>query len=117
MMKLILLFVPDLFFSTRIEDAAQRLGYAVETVGADADFEAAFAEKRPALVVLTFERTGQAWERLAEAAERAGVNVLAFGSHMNVEAFKRAKALGCEEVVANSRLSAELPNLLTRWAG
>ena len=116
-MKAILLFVPDLLFSTKIEDAARRLGYEVTSVSAGADFDAALAQASPRLVVLTFDRAGEAWEPLAAAAARAGVKVLAFGSHMNVEAFKRAKALGCAEVVANSRLSAELPSLLQKWAG
>ena len=116
-MKTILLFVPDLFFSTKIEDAAQRLGYAVASVNPGADFEAAVSQNSPRLVVLSFDRGGEAWEQLAAAAARAGVRVLAFGSHMNVEAFKRARALGCAEVVANSRLSAELPSLLYKWAG
>ncbi len=114
-MKTILLFVPDLFFSTRIEDVARRLGYQTESVAADANFDAVIADKRPALVLLTFERTGEAWQGLASAAHHAGVKVLAFGSHMNVAAFKRAHELGCEEVMANSRLSAELPNLLSKW--
>jgi hypothetical protein len=115
--KTILLFVPDLFFSTKIEDAARRLGYTVESVGVGADFDLAIAQKTPVLVLLTFERTGEAWENLASAAVRAGVRVLAYGSHMNVSAFKRAKELGCDEVMANSRLSAELPSLLQKWAG
>jgi hypothetical protein len=115
--KTILLFVPDLFFSTKIEDAARRLGYKVESVGVDTDFGLAIAQKNPVLVLLTFERTGEAWQDLASAAVRAGVRVLAYGSHMNVNAFRRAKELGCDEVVANSRLSAELPGLLKKWAG
>ncbi len=114
-MKTILLFVPDLFFSTKIEDAARRLGYPTESIAADADFDAVITSKQPALVLLTFERTGEAWQGLATAAHRAGVRVLAFGSHMNVAAFKRAKELGCDEVLANSRLNAELPNLLSKW--
>jgi hypothetical protein len=116
-MKTILLLIPDLFFSTKVEDAARRLGYQVESVGPEGDFETVVADKNPALVLLTFERTGDAWQRLASVAHRAGVKVLAFGSHMNVEAFKRAKELGCDEVVANSRLSADLPNLLQKWTG
>ncbi len=114
-MKTILLLVPDLFFGTKIEDAALRLGYQPESVDANADFDAVLADKPPALVLLTFERNGEAWERLASAAQRAGVKVLAFGSHMNVAAFQRARELGCAEVVANSRLNAELPKLLSKW--
>ncbi len=114
-MKTILIFVPDLFFSTKIEDTARRLGFEAESIGADADFDEAVAEKHPDLVVLTFDRGGQAWEQLAAAAHGAGVKVLAFGSHMNVGAFKRARELGCDEVVANSRMNADLPGLLTKW--
>jgi NAD(P)H-dependent flavin oxidoreductase YrpB (nitropropane dioxygenase family) len=116
-LKTILLFVPDLFFSTKIEDAARRLGYKIESVSGADDFDMAIKEKDPALVLLTFERTGDTWQRLASAAVSAGVRVLAYGSHMNVNAFKRAKELGCDDVVANSRLSAELSSLLQKWVG
>ncbi len=116
-MATILVLVPDLFFSTKIEDAARRLGYPVESVDKNADFAEVIAEKKPALVLLTFERTGDAWERLAVAAHAAGVKTIAFGSHTNIEAFKQAKALGCDEVMANSRLSAVLGNLLPLWMG
>jgi NAD(P)H-dependent flavin oxidoreductase YrpB (nitropropane dioxygenase family) len=115
-MKTILLFVPDLFFSTKIEDAARELKLAVETVPANADFDAVIAKVDPTIVLLTFDRTGEAWEELASAARRAGIRVFAFGSHKNVNAFKRAKELGCEQVVANSRFSAEIPKLLQEWA-
>ena len=115
-MKTILLYVPNLFFSTKIEDTAGKLGYKVESVGVDADFDTVIAKVNPVLVLLTFERSGEAWQELASAACRAGVRVLAFGSHMNVNAFRRAKELGCDEVVANSRMSAELPKLLREWA-
>ena len=115
-MKTILLFIPDLFFSTKVEDTARRLGYRVESVSADADFRMVLENTQPALVLLTFDRTGDAWERLLAAAHDAGIKTLAFGSHMNVNAFKRARELGCDQVVANSRLNAELPDLLQKWA-
>lgn len=115
-MKTILLLVPDLFFSTKIEDAARKLGFRSETVSGEADFENVIARIHPVFVLLTFDRTGEAWEKLAAASRHAGVRVLAFGSHMNVSAFKRAKELGCDEVVANSRLNADLPGLLEKWA-
>lgn len=116
-LKTILVLVPDLFFGTKIEDAARRLGYGIETLQKDSDFDASIARTNPALVLLTFERTGDSWQALASSAHRSGVRVLAFGSHMNVAAFKKAKELGCDEVVANSRLNAELPLLLQKWAG
>ncbi len=114
-MKTVLLLVSDLFWETRIEESARRLGLRVENMTLDADFEKAIAETNPALVLLTFDRTGEAWQRLAAAGYAAGVKVVAFGSHMNVEAFRRARQLGCDDVLANSRLSSELPTLLQKW--
>ncbi len=114
-MTLILTLVPDLLFGTRIQDVARHLGYQVENLDLNADFAAVLADKKPSLVLLTFDRTGDAWTRLASAAKQAGIRTVAFGSHMNVGAFKQAKELGCEDVVANSRLSSELPKLLQKW--
>ncbi len=111
-MKRLLLMVPDLMFGTRIEDTARALGYEVQNVAPNADFRMVVDEARPELVVLTFDRTGDAWEKLASTAHAKGISVLAFGSHMNVDAFKRARELGCDQVVANSRMSAEMSKLL-----
>lgn len=114
-MKTILYFVPDLMFGTKIEDATRKLGYNAVGVSADSDFDSLIARESPVLILLTFDRTGQVWETLAESARRASIKCVAFGSHMNLNAFARAKELGCKEVVANSRLNAELPQLLEKW--
>ncbi len=116
-MKTILYLVPDLMFGTRLEDAAGHLGYRAEEVSVGAIFEAVIADKRPDLVVLTFDRTGPGWEELASAAKRAGVPVLAFGSHIDAASFKRARELECDRVVPRSKMSAELPDLLKALLG
>jgi hypothetical protein len=116
-MKSLLLLVPDLFFETRIVDAAARLGARVVTMTVGQDPKAAVRDSKPSLVLLTFNRTGEAWQHLATAGREAGVPVIAFGSHMDVDAFRRAKELGCTEVMANSRLTAALPDLLSRYLG
>ncbi|MGE5138051.1 MAG: hypothetical protein ACM3JD_01205 [Rudaea sp.] len=116
-MKKILLLVPDLMFGNRIENTARHLGFRVANVATSDDMRAAIAREIPDLVLLTFDRTGDAWLRLAEAARDAGIKTVAFGSHMNIDAFKRAKELGCAEVLANSRLNSALPNLLAKWSG
>ncbi len=104
--------VPDLMFGTRIEDTARSLGYEVRSVQPSADFQSVISEASPDLVVLTFDRTGESWEKLAAAAHAEGIRILAFGSHMNIDAFKRARELGCDQVVANSRMNAEMRKLL-----
>ncbi len=116
-MKTILYLVPDLMFGTRIEDAATRLGYQAIGIEKAADVEKMLTDYHPAFVLVTFDRTGNAWERVAVSARDAGIRAVAFGSHMNAGAFKRARELGCTEVIPNSRLSADLDRLLLKWAG
>lgn len=47
----------------------------------------------------------------------AGPNTwfVAFGSHVDVESLKAARAAGCHVVLARSRFAAELPGLLRRY--
>ena len=107
-------------FGTRIEDAAKHLGYPIHSLSADndqghlGDFGAAMARERPALVIVALDAAN--WQDAVVAAKRAGARVLAFGSHKNVELMQQAKAAGCDEVVARSRMASDLPNLLKKYA-
>ncbi len=114
-MPTILFLVPDLMFATRIEDAAKHLGYRTVALNAGGDFDAAVAREKPALVIVALDAAD--WKRAARLAKHAGAHVMAFGSHKNVEAMQAAKAAGCDEVVARSRMAAELPNLMKKYAG
>jgi ABC-type sugar transport system substrate-binding protein len=113
-MPTILMLVPDLMFATRIEDAGKYLNYKVQSIAPNEDADAAIARTAPALVVVSLDAPN--WENAVQAAKRAGARVLAFGSHKNVEAMQTAKAAGCDEVVARSRMANELPNLLKKYA-
>ena len=113
-MPTILVLVPDLMFSTRIEDAAKHLGYPIHSLEANDDADAVFARWSPALLVVSLDAAN--WEHTVQAAKRAGARVLAFGSHKNIDLMQAAKAAGCDEVVARSRMASELPNLLKKHA-
>lgn len=114
LMATILTCVPDLMFATRIEDVAKHLGYRVATLNPGDDFQAIVARESPHLVVVSLDAND--WARVVEIAKRAGAHVLAFGSHKNVDLMIAARAAGCDEVVARSRMAAELPNLLRKYA-
>ena len=107
-MTTILMLVPDLMFATRIEDAGKYLNYVVRSFSP-------ISRTTPALLVVSLDANN--WENAARAAKRAGAHVLAFGSHKNIEAMQAAKAAGCDEVVARSRMASDLPNLLKKYAG
>ncbi len=101
-------------FSTRIEETAKRLGYSIATLRADEDFDGAMARAQPALVIVALDAAN--WQEAVAAAKRAGARVLAFGSHKNVETMQAARAAGCDEVAARSRMASELPQLLQKYA-
>ena len=109
------MLVPDLMFATRIEDAGKHLNYAVLSLASNEDAAAAVMRTLPALLVVSLDAPN--WESAVEAAKRAGAHVLAFGSHRDVRAMQAAHAAGCDEVIARSRMDAELPNLLKKYAG
>lgn len=114
-MAVILAYVPDLMFGTRIQDSARRLGHTIEMLEPGQDPDDAVTRLAPVLVIIALDAPG--WERTVAAARGRGARVLAFGSHKNVELMRAAKSAGCDEVLARSRMAAELPALLTKYAG
>ncbi len=115
----ILALTPDLFFSTRIKSALERAGHATRIVDSsdpEALEEALFA-LAPALAILDIGATGWAWEAVLQTVREAepSLPVLAFGSHMDVEATRRAQALGATRVVAKSEFVNNMLNLVERY--
>ena len=112
-MAKILALVPDLMFSTRIEDATKYLGYTIRSIDVSDNAGEVLAREQPALVIVALDAAN--WQDVAVAAKRTGARVLAFGSHKNIELMQQAKAMGCDEVVARSRMASELPSLLKKY--
>jgi len=142
---LILGLVADLFFSMRIEDIARALGYQVRwlesadqvapsdpegflearrpgepLVGRIAAFIALLVELQPALLIVDLNNTSVPWQEWIAAVKSSAATrrlpVLAFGSHMDVQAHARAVDAGAEAVVAKSRFIQALPELIQKYA-
>lgn len=113
--KTIVAFVADLFFSVRIETALSKRGY--EVIVADT-VERLLNEPttEPALVIVDIGDMGLNWEEAIHAVRRTwpGVPILAFGSHVDMEARNRALAAGATQVVARSRFVQALPQLVAQ---
>jgi DNA-binding response OmpR family regulator len=89
----------------------------VKTVRTLAAFEQALqasGEERPALVIVNTATTGVDWEAAIREARAAGYPLLAFGSHMDLEARARALEAGAQRVVANSKFASDMPGLVRR---
>ncbi len=70
--------------------------------------------EKPALVIVNTATTGVDWEAAIRQARAAGYPVLAFGSHMDLDARAKALAAGAQRVVANSKFSSDMPGLVKR---
>jgi hypothetical protein len=67
-----------------------------------------------ALVIVNFSIQGVDWEAAIRQARALGYPVLAFGSHIDLEAQARARQAGASRVVANSRFASDMPGLVRR---
>ncbi len=110
--------VADLLFSTRIADAIRRQGGEAVVVGSAAEFRQA-VERWPVLILLDlYAAPAEQWQaevRRAKASPQLKhIPIYAFGSHVDADALKAARAAGCDHVWARSRFFDELPTIVAR---
>jgi len=113
----ILALEKDLFFAVKIRDTLRHHEMEARTVRSLASFEQALAtegETRPALVIVDIASKEIDWEDAIRQARAAGYPVLAFGSHMDLDARARAIEAGAQRVVANSKFASDMPGLVGR---
>jgi CheY-like chemotaxis protein len=73
-------------------------------------------------VLLLFDLGNEAipWQkwmaRLKSSPATRRIPILCYGSHVNVETMKAAKDAGADAVLARSRFTADMPNLLKKYA-
>ena len=111
----ILALEKDLFFSVKMRDTLRHHGMDVTVVRTLAAFEqrvAAEEEEKPALVIVNTAISGVDWEGASRRAREHGLPVLAFGSHMDLEARQKALQAGAQRVVANSKFASDMPGLV-----
>ena len=107
----------DLFFSVKMRDTLRHHDIEVKTVRNLPAFEerlTAKDEEELALVIVNTATIGVDWETAIRKARTAGLKVLAFGSHMDLEARSKALEAGAQRVVANSKFTSDMPGLVKR---
>ena len=116
----ILALEKDLFFSVKMRDTLRHHVMEVtivRTFPAFAQRLAATGEEKPALVIVDTATTGVDWEAAIRQARKHGFPVLAFGSHMDLQARAKAVQAGAQRVVANSKFTSDMPGLVQRMLG
>jgi hypothetical protein len=127
-------FVSDIMFQTRIESAAERLGARVYWVGSanqltDMNVDTPlFVESvvldhiiqmEPQLMIFDLGNNAVPWAEwiplLKSHLETKQIPVICFGSHVNIDIFKKARQTGADEVLARSRFVTVLPKLIQKY--
>lgn len=140
---LIIGFVSDLMFSTRIESTAEREGFRVEWIGSAEEVGplepdtpwrqpaehlegpgAALLEElsltQPALIIFDLNNKQVPWRRwlalIKSAPATRRIPALCFGSHVEKETLDEARRRGADSVVSRGKFVSRLPELLREYA-
>lgn len=109
-----LLLDSDLFFAVKVAETLKHTGFATRTVRRAGDFAAALEAERPAVALVNAGARGLAWRGSVEQARAAGVPVVVYAPHVDVETHEVARAAGATSVIANSKLASDLPGVVAR---
>jgi|SRR5271157_1778416 len=118
--KRVLAVVSDLFFSSKLTEAAKRSGLALEFVK-EPKALIEKAQTKPSLIIfdLNFE-AAQPLELIAKLKgkfETKGISLIGYLSHIQVDLKQQAQEAGCDMVMARSALSQNLPQIFKRHSG
>ncbi len=141
---LVMAFVADLYFSTRIESAGEAAGFQVELVeqpgildtsssnpaqartlgeplkGASGWLLDVVSLRQPVLLVFDINNPSIPWQQwvalLKSVPATRRIPLIAFGSHMQTEVMAAAKDAGADAVLARSAFVSQLPELLRKYA-
>lgn len=136
-------FVADLMFTPRIENVARHLGFVVKWIGEETAVAPAtphiqpespgeqlhgqtgqlfelLTAWQPALLLFDLNNDAVPWARwiamLKSSPATRRLPILCFGSHKDVEAISTARSAGADLVVARSRFTNEMGDLLQKLA-
>jgi CheY-like chemotaxis protein len=117
--KRVVAAVTDLFFAIKVNDVLKR--FAMDMKMAKSAEDVLEKLKTPtALVIVDLNDRGMVAMDVVRALKGdpqwAGIPVLAFSSHVQVELMNEAKAAGVEAVVARSVFAERLPELIAGLA-
>lgn len=116
----IIAVVDDLFFASKINETAKRMGVRVEFVTTEEAVMRRAAE-RPSLIIVDLNLNSMQplplITKLKGDPELKGTSILAFVSHVQGELKLQAQEAGCDMVLARSSFSQNLPQILKRHAG
>jgi DNA-binding response OmpR family regulator len=111
---LVLILNSNLFFRFPIEDALRKRGCRGVFAETAARFAEVLATERPDLAIIDLEFSNVDWAGSIREASEAGVPVISFGPHDNLEARATALAAGARAFYSKAKFHSDLPSLIER---
>jgi CheY-like chemotaxis protein len=102
----------DLFFQMKLAETAKHLGVEVK-VAATPEALQALLEPPPKLLIVDLNSRNQPIAQIQRLrADKNGVRVVAFLSHVQTDLAAQARAAGCDEVMPRSAFTQNLATIL-----
>ncbi len=136
MKPLLLAYVPDLYFSMRIESAAGNLGYEIEIIergdqeagreenpaeallGSQGDLIQMVSARLPGLIIFDLSAQNIPWAqwiaRLKSAPATRRIPIIAFGQHEDLPTLEKAREAGADAVFSRNIFANRMPHLLQK---
>ncbi len=118
--KKILAVLDDLFFSSKIREAAKTLDIDLEFVKTPDGFKEKILSEKPSLIIFDLNsRAGSPLEiikSIKSSSELKQIPVIGFLSHVQIELKKEADRAGCDLVIPRSRFSIDLREILRKYS-
>ena len=109
-----LLLDSDLFFVVKVTETLKHAGYTTRVARRAEEFARELAGEPPTVALVNTAARGVDWETAIHAAHVAGVPVVAFGPHVDLDTQAAARKAGATRVISNSKLAGDLPAILAR---
>jgi len=111
-----LLSCSDFLFTTRILDTARALQRDMRIIKDAGTLASQFETETLGLWIIDLDSAGEAVSHVAAIREQfPGLMVIGFGSHVEVDRLKQARAAGCQLVVPRSKMTTDLVNYLNEY--
>ncbi|HEX6560020.1 MAG TPA: hypothetical protein VF021_11175 [Longimicrobiales bacterium] len=110
--KNVVALTADLIFAARVRAAAQAENVSVILAKDVADFLTKISQLQPELAILDLDRRGLDAADVVQRVKAQQVALLAYASHVRVEAIEQARAAGADRVLARGAFAKQLNEIL-----
>jgi CheY-like chemotaxis protein len=111
-MERIVALMDDLFFQMKVAETAKHLGLELK-VATNGDALLTLLESAPKLVIVDLNARSQPIQTIERVrANKNGVRVIGFLSHVQTDLASQARAAGCDEVMPRSSFTQNLAAIL-----